>query len=89
MSIELPDLLTREEVEKWLYAFFMKTVLPTKRPAVQGVAPIFSPLNMSVLFRLLSTLFHNGYPARWLSGILSTLLNNEVETTARLPRGTL
>jgi len=71
-------------MEKWLYGLFMKIVLPTNRPT-QHLKLIYSPLNMTVLFRILETLHENGYPAHWLEDVLVTLLSNRVKTTARPP----
>ncbi|GME60903.1 hypothetical protein E4T50_10470 [Neofusicoccum parvum] len=41
---------------------------------------------MSIFFRLLNHLREVGYPAHWLSDILSPLLTNTLETGARPPR---
>jgi hypothetical protein len=83
---ELSDLYSREQMEKWLYALNMKVALPTPRPSHNDMELVYSPLNLSIFFRVLSTVHKNGYPAHWLADILSTILNNRVSTTARPPR---
>jgi hypothetical protein len=79
------DLWDRSKLEKWLYQLFMKTVLPINRPK-RDFELIYSPMNATFYFRLLSILHSRGYPAHWLSTILSTILTNTVVTSARPPR---
>lgn len=47
---------------------------------------IFSPLNLTILYRLLLHLSNVGYPSHWLSGVLDNLLQGRINTTARPPR---
>ncbi|KAF2871213.1 hypothetical protein BDV95DRAFT_619358 [Massariosphaeria phaeospora] len=79
-------LLTREETETWLYGLFLKIALPTHRPNWNHMELVYSPLNLSMFFRILSTLFANGYPAHWLADILVTIATNRMQTTTRPPR---
>ncbi|GAB7360068.1 hypothetical protein MBLNU230_g7588t1 [Neophaeotheca triangularis] len=79
------ELLPRCRLETWLYRFFLKTAIPFPRtPADRQL--IYSPLNLTVFFRLLGHLHNMGYLAHWLTEIVSTLLSGEITTTARPPR---
>jgi hypothetical protein len=86
-TTELSELHDRTQTEKWLYGVFLKIALPTHRPNHNHMELVYSPLNSTAFFRVLSTLFENGYPAHWLADVLSSILNNnKVHTTARPPR---
>lgn len=63
----------------------MKLALPTHRPT-QDMQLIYSPMNMTTFFHVLSTLYKNGYPAHWLAEAPALLLLNRVKTTVRPPR---
>jgi hypothetical protein len=47
---------------------------------------VYAPLNFMMFFRLLVRLHKIGYPAHWLSDVLTNFLNNRLHTTARYPR---
>lgn len=79
------DMLPRTKLEKWLYAFFLKICLPYPRGKYSD-RPVYSPLNLTALIRLVSHLAEIGYPAHWLSGVLSALCARNITTTARPPR---
>jgi hypothetical protein len=81
----IQELWSRQQMEKWLYQLFMKTVLPTERPT-EHFELIYSPSNSTAFFRVLETIHGNGYPVHWLADVVLTLLANRVKTTARPPR---
>ncbi|KAF2019225.1 hypothetical protein BU24DRAFT_489229 [Aaosphaeria arxii CBS 175.79] len=85
-SRELPKLISRSDMENWVYGLFMKIVLATHSPDNNDIEQIYSPLNISILFRILHTVWSTKYPAHWLADILATILNNQVRTTARPAR---
>ena len=70
---------------KWLFAFFFKITLPVNRDGVGFNELIFSPLNATIIFRILIHLQHLGYPCHWLSDFLDGILSNNVVTSARPP----
>jgi hypothetical protein len=78
------ELSPRSEVEHWLYTILLKIALPASVFEVNGY--VYAPLNFTIFFRLMVRLHEFGYPAHWLSGVLSAILNNQVHTTARFPR---
>ena len=77
--------MPREKLETWLYRLFLKLAIPAHRES-QSFVLIYSPLNLTVFYRLLLHLSSVGYPAHWLSGVLDDLLNGRINTTARPPR---
>ncbi|KAK3341938.1 hypothetical protein B0T25DRAFT_559628 [Lasiosphaeria hispida] len=85
------DMLPRPALEKWLHALFFKTCIPHLREKLEG-SPVYSPLNLTALIRLICHLAEIGYPAHWLSGVLSSLCGGDssdgehMMTTARPPR---
>ncbi|KAB5529051.1 tetratricopeptide [Coniochaeta sp. 2T2.1] len=79
------DLLPRPALEKWLYAHFLKIVLPYTRERFSD-QPVHSPLNLTAFLRLVAHLSERGYPAHWLSGVLAALCGSGIVTTARAPR---
>ena len=81
----LADLMPREKLETWLYRLLLKLAIPAHREAVSFV-PIYSPLNLTVFYRLLLHLSNVGYPSHWISGVLDNLLEGRINTTARPPR---
>lgn len=78
------ELSPRSEVEHWLYAIFLKLALPACVDRLDTY--VYAPLNFTIFFRLIIRLHEFGYPAHWLSGVLSVILSNQVHTTARFPR---
>ncbi|KAK3989044.1 tetratricopeptide [Cladorrhinum sp. PSN332] len=78
-------LLSRQALEKWLYALFLKLCLPYPRPRISQ-APVHSPLNLTAFLRLVAHLSSIGYPSHWLSGVLEALCGGKITTTARAPR---
>ena len=77
--------MPREKLETWLYRLFLKLAIPAHRES-QSFVLIYSPLNLTVFYRLLLHLSSVGYPAHWLSGVLDDLINGRINTTARPPR---
>ena len=78
------DLLDRDTLTTWLYAIFLKMVLPAQRET-RSWTLIYSPFNLGVFFRIILHLSQVGYPAQWLEEVLSSLLTNNVATRARTP----
>jgi len=72
-------------LERWLHAHFLKLYLPFPRKQWE-IDRVFAPLNITTFFRLINHVSEVGYPAHWLSGILSNLCEGEIVTTARAPR---
>lgn len=73
------------KVEKWLLGRFLKLALPHARLTFE-MAMIEAPLNLTAFFRILVHLHEIGYPAHWLSDIVSMILSGRITTTARAPR---
>jgi hypothetical protein len=80
------SLLPRKAFCKRLYGLFFKLALPMPSDMLEFLVIIHSPLNLTILFRLISQLRKIGYPSHWLSEILINILENKVITTSRLPR---
>ncbi|THX57750.1 hypothetical protein D6D11_03085 [Aureobasidium pullulans] len=78
--------MSRAAVEKYLQAHLLKICLPYPRPKLSAHQAVRAPLNLTVLFRLISHLQSLGYPAHWFSDILGQMLQGTVLTTARAPR---
>jgi hypothetical protein len=80
------ELLDRARLEKWLYTLTFKITIPYTRLPWDWRSLIYSPLNVTIIFRLLIHLYDLGYPAHWLGSFLSSVLAGEVMTSARPPR---
>ncbi|KAI9645883.1 hypothetical protein NHQ30_005319 [Ciborinia camelliae] len=80
------DLLPRKPFMKWFFALFLRLAIPYNLDLRQFQSVIYSPLNLSILFRLVVHLRAIGYPSHWLSEALSNILESKVRTTARPPR---
>ncbi|TVY92831.1 hypothetical protein LAWI1_G006042 [Lachnellula willkommii] len=81
-----PNLLPRKAFTKWFYGLFFRWALPfNQNPRIVSEI-ILSPLNLTILFRLIPHLCTLGYPAHWLSEVLTNIITNNVITTARPPR---
>ncbi|KAK7741805.1 hypothetical protein SLS53_004869 [Cytospora paraplurivora] len=76
--------MRRQEFETWIYRHLLKVCLPYPRP-LSMPAPVYAPLNLTILFRLLERMSEAGYPAHWLSGILASICTGQIETSARAP----
>lgn len=87
-KLRFPELLHRSTLEKWLYTIFLKITIPYHRkfagPAWDKT--IYSPLNITTIFRVIMHLHELGYPAHWLGGFLSSVLGGKITTNARPPR---
>ncbi|KAF2418776.1 hypothetical protein EJ08DRAFT_739021 [Tothia fuscella] len=79
----------RESLERWLYAIFLKSALPVQQdlqsPSSYSLF-VYSPLNLNVFFRIIEYIQRLGWPAHWISGVLSDIVTNNVTTTVRPPR---
>ncbi|OCL14552.1 hypothetical protein AOQ84DRAFT_308742 [Glonium stellatum] len=86
--LSFPDLLHRSTLEKWLYTMFLKITIPYPRKFVGSAwdGSIYSPLNITTIFRVIIHLHELGYPAHWLGGFLSSILSGKIATNARPPR---
>jgi hypothetical protein len=85
IDVDLKRLRDRPIMQKWLYASFMKICYPPVRATWQDPVLVEYPLNLAMLFRLLSTIHGHRYPAHWLADVLASILNNQVYTTVRPP----
>ena len=80
------SLLPRNPFNKRIYALFFKVALPFNCDIRDHGNVIISPLNFTILFRLISELRTLGYPSHWLCEALTNILDNKVMTTGRPPR---
>ncbi|KAI1453780.1 hypothetical protein F4805DRAFT_478149 [Annulohypoxylon moriforme] len=80
--IPLEQLMPKAGLFKWLHAHFLKICLPYYRNDDR----VYAPLNMTTFMRLLVCMAELGYPGHWLSDIVKSLGNGEINTTARVPR---
>ncbi|KAJ3495502.1 hypothetical protein NLG97_g3351 [Lecanicillium saksenae] len=78
-------LLSKPEFEKWIYGHLLKICLPYPRPT-RSSQPVHAPLNLASLFSFLSGMFEVGYPAHWITNILSCVCSGQITTSARPPR---
>ena len=78
-------LMRRPQLEKWLYAWFLKICLPYPQSNLDGMT-VHSPFNLTIFLRLLSRVQEVGYPAHWLSDIINSLCAGVITTTARPPQ---
>ena len=80
------DLLPRKAFNKWFYALFFRLALPINQNIVETTKVILSPLNLTIIFRLISQTCLLGYPSHWFSEALTNIIENKVVTTGRPPR---
>ncbi|TIA18147.1 hypothetical protein D6C80_03603 [Aureobasidium pullulans] len=80
------QLMSREANEKYFQAHLLKICLPYPRSIHVTNTGVRSPLNITVLFRLIGQFHKIGYPAHWLSEVLGNLLEGTIMTNARAPR---
>ncbi len=80
-----PQLVPRKKFEHWFTSLFFRLVLPMRQHIHEPLTVVLSPLNLCVLFRLISYLVKIGYPAHWLGDLLSNLVSGTVSTSARPP----
>jgi hypothetical protein len=59
------NLMPRAKLETWLQRLFFKIMMPREKQKIVDQNLIFSPLNVTVFFRLLIRLFDVGYLAHW------------------------
>lgn len=83
---KLFDLLPRQPFCEWFYAMFLKLALPFPCGPRHSSYFIYSPLNLTILFRLIPHLRSLGYPTHWMSSVLIAVITNTVTTSSRPPR---
>lgn len=76
--------LSKSAMEKWLYGLFFIIALPVSRDAMEVMNPVNLPANLTWFLRVLMRLHEVGYPAHNLSNILTSILENRVQTNARI-----
>ncbi|KAJ8067787.1 hypothetical protein OCU04_003385 [Sclerotinia nivalis] len=79
-------MLPRNDFQKWFYALFFRLALPYNVDIIDIPKIIFSPLNLTILFRLIDQLRSLHYPSHWMSEILLNIIENKVVTNCRPPR---
>ena len=80
------SLLPRASLMKWLWALLLKMILPVNRSEYHFYDLILSPMNTTLIFRILIHLRHIGYLSHWLSDFLAQILSNTAITSARPPK---
>lgn len=78
-------LLERRQFIKWFYGLFFRLALPYEQNLGRTTKIIWSPLNMSIIFRLIAHLHGIRYPAHWLSEPFLNILSKTITTSARPP----
>ncbi|KAH8594225.1 hypothetical protein B0O99DRAFT_181427 [Bisporella sp. PMI_857] len=78
-------LMPRRDLERWLHAHLLKICLPFSRSG-DWESRVLAPLNLTTVFWLIVHLFNVGYPAHWLSGVLTNFSTGVITSTARAPR---
>lgn len=78
------ELLPRAAFEKWMHGHLLKICLPYPRPIFSS-SPVYAPLNLTTLIRLMISMFEVGYPAHWLLRVFSQICSGTLTTTARPP----
>ena len=81
-------LLPRKDFNRWFYALFFRLLLPMNTDIRMYHMIVLSPLNITILFRLMIHLQRIGYPSHWLAEVLSNILEDKVTSTCRPPRTT-
>lgn len=79
------QLMPKPQLLHWLHAHFLKLCLPYPRPPADYTL-VYAPLNLTIFLRLVVHVAELGYPAHWLSALLTALLEGEITSTARAPR---
>ncbi|KAK7711434.1 hypothetical protein SLS64_005458 [Diaporthe eres] len=79
------QLMPKPRLTHWLHALFLKICLPNPRRK-HDFTLVYAPLNLTAFLRVLVHVAELGYPAHWLSTLLTALLEGEITTTARAPR---
>lgn len=84
-KLALSERMPRAMLFRWLYSHFFKLCLPFPRPT-SDFTLVYAPLNMTTFMRLLDLVAELGYPAHWISSIVSAVASGEITTAARAPR---
>ncbi|KAF2491118.1 hypothetical protein BU16DRAFT_621773 [Lophium mytilinum] len=77
-------LVERDELETSLYGLFLKLALPTRCPH-RDPTLVYTPFDMTMMFRTVTQLHELEYPAHWLSTVLHNLAHGTMITSARAP----
>jgi hypothetical protein len=84
-TLSWDQLPPRRAFDKWMHAHFLKICLPYPRPLFSD-APVYAPLNLTAILRLVIRMHEVGYPTHWLSGILASFCDGRIQTITRAPR---
>jgi hypothetical protein len=85
LSGQFYDLVPRDELETWLYNVFLKLAIPISAGGEQ-TRTVFKPLNLTAFLRVCMHLKEAGYPAHWLSDVLSHIVSGRIVPEARARR---
>ena len=83
-KIDISD-IDRDWFEKYLFALFLKLVLPYPRQTASWTL-IYAPLNVASWLKVIDHLHESRFPAHRISEVLSAVLSDNVVTDARAPR---
>ncbi|KAH6667863.1 hypothetical protein B0J14DRAFT_173642 [Halenospora varia] len=80
------SLLPREQFKTWFYSLFFQLTLPYNADIQNHSLIVYAPLNLTILFRLITHLRTLNYPSHWLSELLESICQPSITTSARPPR---
>lgn len=86
MHQSFKDLLPRIPFKKWFHGQFFRLALPYNLDLADFKSIIFSPLSLTVVFRLIPHLRLLGYPSHWLAEELNAIIENKVISSCRPSR---
>lgn len=84
-STDLVALMSRPDLELRLHRLFFKLAIPKERQA-RDFLLIWSPLNLTAFVRVCIHLHGIGYPAHWISDVVSDILSGKLTSKSRPPR---
>ncbi|KAF7937392.1 uncharacterized protein EAE98_001706 [Botrytis deweyae] len=90
LSKQVKARLSRDDLKRWFHGLFLRLAIPMTsdhRLISDNNHMIYSPLNLTILFRQLAHLHCLGYPAHWLLEVLVPLLEDAgmLKTNVRPP----
>ncbi|KUJ24365.1 uncharacterized protein LY89DRAFT_19491 [Mollisia scopiformis] len=80
------ELLPRIAFNKWFYGLFFSLASPFNLDLDDWKCIVYSPLTLTIIFRLIAHLRLLGYPSHWLSECLIAIIEDKVTSTCRPPR---